>query len=215
MFQSGNMLLMRILISYYLCSSFSLVLNMGDLPLLNGLVNIQNEQLLWNFLWVARDVLIIVKVNWFKHVYLLVLWDCDVIGNLVSNLFVVIWFLSFALGGWSVWLWPRKSVDFDSWQGLPVLIMMVALAAVWSSLSGTSKVMLGSMALEELWPVLWAGSGVHWSGNMPSSNTCVLETACGLCDASDAARFLLMGILGSGSCVISVSFVPPENPNHQ
>lgn len=130
------------------------------------------------------------------------------------HLLVGIWFPSLALGGWSSWLGPGKSVDFDAWHGLPLLIMMVALLAVWSSLSRTSKVMLGSMALEELsgrvWAIVWVGSGVHCSGNMPSSNTWALETVRGLCGGSDAHRFLLMGILGGGDCFIWIGFSLPK-----
>lgn len=106
------------------------------------------------------------------------------------------------------------SVDFDAWHGLPVLIMMVALLAVWSTLSWTSKVMLGSIGLEEpsgkTRAVFWAGSGVHWSGYMPSSNAWALATVLGLCGGRDTLKFLLMDILGGGSCFISTWFPWPR-----
>lgn len=132
---------------------------------------------------------------------------------MLSHLLVGIWFPWGALGRWCSWLGPEKSPDFDAWQELSPLIMMVALLAVWSSLSTNSKVMLGSMVLEEpsgkAWTVFWA-SGVHWRGNMPSSTIWVLVIVRGLCGGRDAHRFLLIGILGSGSCFISVWFPLPK-----
>lgn len=136
------------------------------------------------------------------------------VKTIIFHLLVGIWFPSFVLGGCSCWLEHKTSVDLDAWQGLPLLIMMVALLATLSSISRTSKVMLGSTALEEFsdraWGVFWGGSGVHWRGNMPSSKTWVLAMVRGLCGGSDADRFLLMGILGSGSCFISVLFPLPK-----
>lgn len=128
-----------------------------------------------------------------------------------SHLLVGTEFPSLGLGGRSTWLGPEMSVDFDS----SPLIMMVALFAVWSSLSRISKVMLGSMLLEE--PIsrngagFWAGSGVYWRGYMPSSSTRALAMVWGLCGGSDAERFLLMGILGGGSGLVFIWFSLPEN----
>jgi len=116
-----------------------------------------------------------------------------------------IWSPSVAVGSCRCWLGPDKSVDFDAWHGLPQLIMMVALLAVWSSLSITSKVSFGSMLLElSGWAlsVLCTGSGVHCSGNMPSSSTWALVMVPGLCGGSNVDKFLLMGIRGGLSWVI-------------
>lgn len=117
------------------------------------------------------------------------------------------WFPSWALPVCGTWLGP----------GLPELMTMVSLQTVGSS-SRTSKVMLGSTMPEApggggggiCWTVFWGGSGVHWSGNRPSSKPWVLLMLCGLFGGSDTHRFLLMGVLGSGSTFTFVWFPLPE-----
>lgn len=119
------------------------------------------------------------------------------------------WFPSWAPPVFGSWLGPESQLDP---QGVPVLRTTVSLQAVWSSPT-TSKVMFGSTVTEvpggTAWTVFWEGSGVTWSGNMPSSKARASLMLGGLRGGSDAHRFLLMGILGGVSAFTLVWLLWP------
>lgn len=119
-------------------------------------------------------------------------------------LFVGIWLCPVVSSGQSIWLGTEGSVDGDCGDGLRVPIVMVTLPAVWSSMSMTSKVMLGSP------PAAWAGSDVRCRGGIHPFKAPAWVAVWGFSGGRQALRFLRMGFLGAGS-----SFCAPSPEDTQ
>lgn len=112
-----------------------------------------------------------------------------------TYLFAGFWLCPVVSSGQSTWLGTEGSAHGDSGHGLRVPIVMVTLLAVWSSISMTSKVMLGSSL------VVWTGSDVRCSGSGSGQpfTAPVWWAVWGFSGGRQALRFLRMGFLGAGS----------------